>query len=102
MQELLERHGEVFQAELGTLRGYEAKIHVDPGAKPRFCKARTVPYALREKVEQELAASQRRALLNQFNSPIGQPHRASDEKGWNISVNLWGFQSHCKSSVEIG
>ena len=34
LQELLERHGEVFQAELGTLRGYEAKIHVDPGAKP--------------------------------------------------------------------
>ena len=54
LQELLERHGEVFQAELGTLRGYEAKIHVDPGAKPRFCKARTVPYTLREKVEQEL------------------------------------------------
>ena len=54
LQELLERHGEVFQAELGTLRGYEAKIHVDPGAKPQFCKSRTVPYALREKVEQEL------------------------------------------------
>ena len=54
LQELLDRHGEVFQAELGTLRGYEAKIHVEPGAKPRFCKARTVPYALRKKVEQEL------------------------------------------------
>ena len=54
LQELLDRHGEVFQVELGTLRGYEAKIHVEPGAKPRFCKARTVPYALRKKVEQEL------------------------------------------------
>lgn len=32
LQELLECQGEVFQAELGTLRGYEAKIHVDPGA----------------------------------------------------------------------
>ena len=51
LQELLECHGEVFQAELGTLRGYEAKIHVDPGVKHRFCKSRTVPYALREKVE---------------------------------------------------
>ena len=28
LQDLLEHHGEVFQ--LGTLRGYEAKIHVDP------------------------------------------------------------------------
>jgi len=54
LQELLERYGEVFQPELGTLKGYEAKIHVDPGAKPQFCKARTVPYALKDKVEQEL------------------------------------------------
>ena len=92
LQELLERHGEVFQAELGTLRGYEAKIHVDPGAKPRFCKAHTVPYALREKVEQELDRLTKEGI----------PYRASDEKGWNISTNLWGFQGHCKSSVEIG
>ena len=51
-QELLECHGEVFQAELGTLKGCEAKIHMDPGAKPRFCKEHS--YTLREKVEQEL------------------------------------------------
>jgi len=51
-QELLECRGEVFQAELGTLKGFEAKIHMDPGAKPRFCKEHS--YTLREKVEQEL------------------------------------------------
>ena len=27
---------------------------MDPGATLRFCKARTVPYAMREKVEEEL------------------------------------------------
>ena len=34
--------------------GCEAKIYVDPNAQPKFCKARTVPYAVRSLVEQEL------------------------------------------------
>ena len=34
LQELLEQYGEVFQPELGTLKGYEPKIHADPGVKP--------------------------------------------------------------------
>ena len=54
LQEMLARHEEVFKTELGTLQGYEAKIHVDPEARPRYCKARNVPYALRDKVEKEL------------------------------------------------
>ena len=40
----------VFQGGLGTLQGYKAKILVEPGAVPRFNPARSVPYALRDKV----------------------------------------------------
>ena len=54
LQELLGKHSEVFQTELGTLRGFQAQIHVDPEATPRYCKARTVPYSMRGKVEEEL------------------------------------------------
>lgn len=44
----------VFEEQLGKLKGFEAKILVDPEATPRFCKARSVPLAMREKVEEEL------------------------------------------------
>jgi len=39
---------------LGQLKGYEAKMNVDPKANPHFCWARPVPYALKNKVELEL------------------------------------------------
>ena len=54
LADLLDHHRRVFADELGKLKGHTAKIHVDPGAQPRFCKARTVPYAMRSKVEAEL------------------------------------------------
>ena len=54
LQDVLYRHQGVFGEELEMLKGYEAKIHIDPGATPRFCRARPVPYAMRAKVEQEL------------------------------------------------
>ena len=46
LQELLAKYPAVFKEGLGTLKGYEAKIHVDPDAVPKFHRARTVPYAL--------------------------------------------------------
>ena len=54
LDEVLDRHSEVFREELGTLKGFKAKIHVDPSVTPRFCKARPVAYAMRELVEKEL------------------------------------------------
>ena len=54
LQNLLYKHEEIFQEGLGTFNGCEAKIDVDPDTTPRFCKAQTVPYSIREKVEEEL------------------------------------------------
>ena len=42
-------HNAVFKEELGCVQGI-----AKPQATPKFCKARTVPYALRGRVEQEL------------------------------------------------
>ena len=54
LQEVLDHYPEVFRDGLGMLKNFEAKIHVNPDVTPRFCKARSVPYAMREKVEEEL------------------------------------------------
>ena len=54
LESLLQRKKALFQPGLGTLKGFKAKIHVDPTATPKFCKARPVSYAFRGKVEEEL------------------------------------------------
>ena len=53
-QEILDKHQLLCKNELGTVKGTTAKFHVDPKIKPRFFKARPVPYALRPQVAAEL------------------------------------------------
>lgn len=54
LDELLDKHSSLFKEELGTLRGTKVRLHVKEGAKPKFCKARNVPYVMKEKLEKEL------------------------------------------------
>ena len=63
LQEVLKQHSAVFKDELGTVQGTAAKIHVDAQAKPKFCKPRPVPYALREKVDQELSRLEAEGII---------------------------------------
>ena len=52
---ILEQYEEVFRDELGLLKGVEVKIHVEAQATPRFFyRARNVPHAIREQVEEAL------------------------------------------------
>ena len=54
LQDVLDKHKSVFREGLGKLEGVQAKIHLKPGATPKFHKARTVPYATRAKLDEEL------------------------------------------------
>ncbi|XP_058872250.1 uncharacterized protein K02A2.6-like [Acipenser ruthenus] len=63
VQDILNRYAVVFRDELGTLRGTKAVIEVDGNVKPRFFKARTVPYALKEKVSAELQRLQKAGII---------------------------------------
>ena len=63
LQSLISRYPSVFKKGLGTLKGFEAKIYVDSDAVPRFHPARSVPFALRDRVEQELKRLQEEGTL---------------------------------------
>ena len=52
--QVLTEFSDIFKDELGVLKGIEANIAIDESAVPRFHKPRSVPFALKEKVEQQL------------------------------------------------
>jgi len=52
--EVVADFADVFKDELGVLKGIEATIAVEESALPQFHKPRPVPFALKDKVEQQL------------------------------------------------
>ena len=46
MEALLQNHKAVFQEGLGEINTFEATLQLKPTATPKFCKARSVPFAL--------------------------------------------------------
>ena len=57
------KYEEVFSDTLGTITPYQAKLHVKPGAVPKFFKPRSVPFALREQVSGELDRLEREGVI---------------------------------------
>ena len=54
VSEVLEKHIEGFGEGLGMLKGTTAKKYVVSDQPPKFFKTRSVPYALKRQVEEEL------------------------------------------------
>ena len=63
LQDVLDAYSEVFEDNLGMVNGVSAKIYVESTAVPRFHKVRSVPFALREKVEKELECLQQQGII---------------------------------------
>ena len=53
-EQLLQKYGDVFREELGTMQNIKAELKVMTGAKPRFHRPRSIPFALKEAVERVL------------------------------------------------
>ena len=53
-QRILDKFSDVFEEGLGEMNTFTASLQLKPGVTPRFVKARPVPFALKQAIEQEL------------------------------------------------
>ena len=61
---LVDKYGDLFKDELGTIKSFQAELNVKPQDRPKFFKARSVPYALRVPIEEELDCLEREGIVD--------------------------------------
>ncbi|GFT65480.1 transposon Tf2-6 polyprotein, partial [Trichonephila clavipes] len=54
LNNLLREYKDIFDDKLGEINNYEAKLKLRHGVKPIYCRVRTVPFALKGRVENEI------------------------------------------------
>ena len=59
LDSILKKTQQVFPKELDLVKKTKAKIYIDPQSKPEFYKARPIPYALRDKVNDQRTSESR-------------------------------------------
>ncbi|XP_062578220.1 uncharacterized protein K02A2.6-like [Saccostrea cucullata] len=68
MQAVLQKYSSVFSDGIGKVEGIKAFIHFNEDAKPFFCEARPVPFAMKPKIEQELENFENMEVLEKVNT----------------------------------
>ena len=63
LQDILKKYKSVFSEQSGKFKGVNATLTLKENAQPKFCKARPVPYALKDKVEKELERLENEGII---------------------------------------
>ena len=63
LDRILKTHSSVFQGGIGKIKDIKASFHLKNACKPKFIKARPVPYSLKEKVEAELKKLEKEGII---------------------------------------
>ena len=69
------KKSDIFKPGLGTVVGYEACLDLKENHRPKFCKARSVPFAIKEKLGKELDRMEEEGTLqrvdfSEYASPV--------------------------------
>ncbi|XP_059227060.1 uncharacterized protein K02A2.6-like isoform X2 [Stomoxys calcitrans] len=68
ISEITQKFSKVFQQKVGCIPNLICSLKLQEGAKPAFLKERQVPFALREKVEQELDTLENEGIISKVNT----------------------------------
>ena len=81
LNQVLNTHSQVFEEGLGTLNNVKVNLAIDPSVPPKFHKARSIPFPLKEKVELELQRLEELGTyhITCYSFRIGSPHCACYE-----------------------
>ena len=63
VEDLVSKHASLFDGGLGTIKGVTAHLKLKENATPQFFKPRPVPFALKEKIAEELKRLERLGVL---------------------------------------
>ena len=91
VQSVLDCYADVFRDELGTVKGMTAMIHVETAATPRFHKARSVPFALRARVEDELERLKKQGIIQPVHfseCPLCLSSRVTEKFAFVVTTRL--------------
>lgn len=96
VEKLKTKYANVFDASMGKINDIQARIHLKPNTRPVYIKARSVPFAIRTAVEDELAELEANGIITKVHTsawatPI-VPVRKSNNKvricaDYKITVN---------------
>ena len=67
LNDLQIKYPSVFKDVLGTLKGMKAKVNLKEGAIPVFCQSRSVPFAMKAKVEEEIERLENQGIITPTN-----------------------------------
>ena len=68
LDELKTRYADLYSDKLGTLRNFKARLHIKENTVPVFLRARSVPYAMRTRIETELSRLEQEGVISKTNS----------------------------------
>ena len=60
---LVKNYSEIFSDNLELMKGFKVKINVEPNASPKFVKARTVPFAMKNVAVAEIDKMEKDGIL---------------------------------------
>ncbi|XP_043226746.1 uncharacterized protein K02A2.6-like [Amphibalanus amphitrite] len=84
---LKEKYRRLFEPGLGELKGVKVRLDIDRTVPPRFCKARSLPYVFKEKVEAQLQKDIDSGVLEEVqNSSWAAPIVPVLKKDGNVRV----------------